>query len=109
MNLNKLLPLTETTFYVMLSLLQPAHGYAIMQKVESLSGQKVKIAAGTLYGALENLSRQKLIQEMPSEDRRRRVYLLTDKGRNLLNLEIERLKHLVAVADHLVAGGGQPQ
>jgi DNA-binding PadR family transcriptional regulator len=108
-NLNKLLPLTETTFYIMLSLLEPAHGYIIMQKVESLSEQKVRIAAGTLYGALENLSGQKLIQEVPNDDRRRRVYVLTDKGRNLLRLEIERLKHLVVVAERLIPEGGQPQ
>jgi DNA-binding PadR family transcriptional regulator len=105
MNLNKLLPLTETTFYVMLSLLEPAHGYVIMQKVEDLSGQKVRIAAGTLYGALENLTRQRLIREVPSEDKRRRVYVLTDSGRNLLKLEIQRLKHLVAISGHLIKEG----
>jgi DNA-binding PadR family transcriptional regulator len=107
MNLNKLLPLTETTFYVMLALLEPAHGYIIMQKVEELSEQKVRIAAGTLYGALENLTKQKLIKEIPNEDKRRRVYVLTDDGKNLLELEVERLKHMVAVSEHLIAKGGR--
>jgi DNA-binding PadR family transcriptional regulator len=106
MNLNKLLPLTETTFYVMLALLEPAHGYVIMQKVEDLSEQKVRIAAGTLYGALENLTRQKLIKEIPNEDRRRRVYALTDNGKALLGLEVQRLKHLVAISERVVAKEG---
>lgn len=53
MNRDKNLPLTETTYYVLLALLEPAHGYLIMQKVEELSNQQVKIAAGTLYGAVE--------------------------------------------------------
>jgi DNA-binding PadR family transcriptional regulator len=106
MNLNKLLPLTETTFYVMLSLLEPAHGYVIMQKVEDLSEQKVRIAAGTLYGALENLTRQKLIKEVPNDDKRRRVYALTDNGKNLLRLEIQRLKHLVTISEHLISEEG---
>jgi DNA-binding PadR family transcriptional regulator len=106
MNLNKLLPLTETTFYVMLALLEPAHGYVVMQKVEELSEQKVRIAAGTLYGALENLTKQKLIIEIPNKDKRRRVYVITDNGRNLLGLEVQRLKHLVAISEHLVTKGG---
>jgi DNA-binding PadR family transcriptional regulator len=105
-NLNKLLPLTETTFYIMLALTEPAHGYVVMQKVEELSGRKVKVAAGTLYGALENLSRQKLIKEMPSTDQRRRVYALTDSGADLLKMEVERLRHLLSVSERLIAKGG---
>lgn len=105
MNYNKLLPLTETTFYIMLSLVEPAHGYAIMQNVEQLSHNKVKVAAGTLYGAIENLLKQKLIVEVKSEDKRRRVYTLTLEGKELLKLEIERLKHLIEISENLVLGG----
>lgn len=105
MNYNKLLPLTETTFYIMLSLLEPSHGYAIMQNVELLSNNKVKVAAGTLYGAIENLLKQKLIVEVKSEDKRRRVYKLTPEGNELLKLEIERLKHLISISENLVLGG----
>lgn len=105
MNYNKLLPLTETTFYIMLSLVEPSHGYAIMQNVEQLSHNKVKVAAGTLYGAIENLLKQKLIVEVKSEDKRRRVYILTPEGNELLKLEIERLKHLISISENLVYGG----
>lgn len=55
MKRNKHLPLTETTYYILLALLEPAHGYHIMQKVEDMSDGDVKIAAGTMYGAIENL------------------------------------------------------
>ena len=55
MNLNKYLPMTETTYYIMLSILEPLHGYGIMQQVKSYSNNLVDIAPGTLYGALENL------------------------------------------------------
>lgn len=102
MNLNKLLPLTETTYYIMLSLIEPSHGYAIMQNVEKLSENKVRIAAGTLYGATENLLKQRLIHELKSEDKRRRVYTLTPEGKEVLKLEIERLKHLVAISETLI-------
>lgn len=102
MNLNKLLPLSETTFYIMLSLVEPSHGYAIMQNVEQLSENKVKVAAGTLYGAVENLIKQKLIKSVENEDKRRKVYVLTDEGRDVLKLEIERMKHLIAISQDLI-------
>lgn len=107
MNYNKLLPLTETTFYIMLSLVKPLHGYAIMQNVEQLSNNKVKVAAGTLYGAIENLLKQKLIVEVESEDKRRRVYTLTPEGKELLALEIERLKHLISISNDVLLGGNR--
>ncbi|MBM7690220.1 PadR family transcriptional regulator [Enterococcus ureilyticus] len=102
MNRNKILPLTETTFYIMISLINPSHGYAIMQKVEELSGGRVQIAAGTMYGATENLLKQKLIREVPGDDKRRRVYILTDIGKDVLKLEVKRLKQLVVLADDLL-------
>ncbi|MBO0447256.1 helix-turn-helix transcriptional regulator [Enterococcus ureilyticus] len=102
MNRNKILPLTETTFYIMISLINPSHGYAIMQKVEELSGGRVQIAAGTMYGATENLLKQKLIREVPGDDKRRRVYILTDIGKDVLKLEAKRLKQLVVLADDLL-------
>ncbi|KAF1296208.1 PadR family transcriptional regulator [Enterococcus sp. JM4C] len=104
MNRNKLLPLTETTFYILLSLKEPLHGYAIMQNVETLSNHHVRIAAGTMYGAIENLSKQKLIQEVPSEDKRRRVYVLTELGKEILEQEVQRLTHMVTVAKKTMIG-----
>jgi len=102
MNLNKFLPLTETTFYIMLSLIEPSHGYAIMQNVEQLSENKVKVAAGTLYGAVENLTKQKLIMSVESEDKRRKVYVLTAEGKVVLKLEIERMRHLINISKDLI-------
>jgi len=97
MNLSKYIPLTETTYYILLALRQPGHGYAIMQKIEELSSGKVRIAAGTMYGALENLSKQKLIMPVLSEDARRKIYLITKEGTQVLALEVERLKQLIDV------------
>ncbi len=99
MNLTKFLPLTETTFYIMLALKEPAHGYIVMQKVEKLSDGKVRIAAGTMYGALDNLTKQKLIESVKSEDARRKVYKLTDVGHEVLKLEIMRLRHIIKIAE----------
>lgn len=99
MRRDKNLPLTETTFYILLALLEPAHGYLIMQKVEELSDGHVRIAAGTLYGALENLIKQKFIVLVPTKDKRRKVYKITDKGREILELDLERIKHMAKVTE----------
>jgi DNA-binding PadR family transcriptional regulator len=98
MNISKCLPLTETTYYILIALLEPGHGYFVMQKVEELSHGKVRIAAGTMYGAIDNLLKQKLIMSVPSEDKRRKMYMITDPGKEVLHLEAARLKGLVEVA-----------
>lgn len=97
MNILKSLPLTETTFYILLALREPGHGYAVMKKVEELSGGKVRIAAGTMYGAIENLTKQKLIISVLSDDPRRKMFQISDVGREVLELEVKRLKHLVQI------------
>lgn len=104
MNIEKFLPLTETTFYILLALLEPGHGYAVMQKVEALSGGRVRIAAGTMYGALENLSKQKLIEAVPSQDPRRKMYQTTQEGASVLQLESQRLRAMIAIYDQLQGG-----
>lgn len=98
MNRNKNLPLTEIIFYILLALSEPSHGYLIMQKVEELSDGQVKIAAGTLYGAIENLLKLKFIQPLESEDPRRKVYGLTEAGKDILKMELDRMKYMISVA-----------
>ena len=97
MKRDKNLPLTETVYYILLALLEPAHGYLIMQKVEELSDGAVRIAAGTLYGAIENLLKLKFIRPIESEDSRRKVYLITDQGKEILRLDFERMKHITEI------------
>lgn len=99
LNLDKYLPLTETTLYILLSLNVPGHGYIVMQKVEELSNGKVRIAAGTMYGALENLTKQNLISILDVGDKRRKVYKITELGKMVLQQETNRLAHIVSVAE----------
>ena len=92
MNLSKQLPLTETTYLILLALNNPGHGYAVMQRVEDMSEGRVRIAAGTMYGALDNLSKQKLIKSVKSDDPRRKVFQTTDSGNELLKQETSRME-----------------
>ena len=97
MKRDKNLPLTETVYYILLALLKPAHGYLIMQKVEELSDGQVRMAAGTLYGALEALLRQNFIKPVQTDDSRRKVYVITDEGKRILRLDCQRMSHMIHV------------
>ena len=87
--------LTESTYYILLSLVEPRHGYGIMQETEKLSGGRVRLAAGTLYGALNSLCDKGWILPLPAEDgSRRKEYKLTQKGLVVLQGEVKRLREL---------------
>lgn len=92
-----LLPLSETMHYILLSLKEPLHGYAIMQTVEQMSGGTVILAAGTLYGAVENLSKHGWIEPVPGETGRRKVYRITQEGQRILEIERRRIEHLLSL------------
>ena len=88
--------LTEAVYYILLSLLTPRHGYGIMQNAELLSAGRVKLAAGTLYGAINSLLEKGWIMALPGEkDSRKKEYVITDDGKTVLKAEIQRLKELV--------------
>ena len=88
--------LTESTYYILLSLHRPRHGYGIMQRTEELSGGRVRLAAGTLYGALNALCEKEWIVPLPAEnDSRKKEYKLTEKGLAVLKNELQRLQQLV--------------
>ena len=89
--------LTEAVYYILLSLLTPRHGYGIMQNAEALSGGRVKLAAGTLYGAINSLLEKGWITALPGEkDSRKKEYVITEEGRSVLKAELARLQELVA-------------
>lgn len=93
-NYSTYLPLSEATFYVMLALDEPLHGYAVMQKVETISEGNVVIGPGTLYGAFTTLEKQGLIEKVSEQDRRK-TYALTIKGRQVLAEHVRRLAIMV--------------
>lgn len=86
--------LTEAVYYILLSLVEPMHGYGIMQQTAALSRGRLSLSAGTLYGALASLQEKGWIEPLPEEGRKKE-YRLTDRGRTVLEAEIERLSELV--------------
>ncbi|PGE96726.1 PadR family transcriptional regulator [Bacillus pseudomycoides] len=94
---HRLLPLSETMHYILLALREPLHGYAIMQKIERMSQGNVILAAGTLYGAIENLSKQGWIEPVTGETGRRKIYQITHTGEEILGIEKRRLQHVLSL------------
>ncbi|MCR2822213.1 PadR family transcriptional regulator [Lederbergia panacisoli] len=97
------LPLSQATYYILLSLREVRHGYAIMQDVEEISHGEVTMGPGTLYGALGKLEKQKIIAkaDVDKEDRRK-YYLLTPLGKEVLQMEYKRLESLVRNASGII-------
>jgi DNA-binding PadR family transcriptional regulator len=104
MDIQEQLPLTEATFFILLSLVpESKHGYAIMKDVKALSDKRVILSTGTLYGALKRLLERGWIARQEElvhnrEGRERKAYVLTHLGRRILEAEVKRLGDLVHVA-----------
>ena len=90
---NKYIPMTETAYYILLSLVQPRHGYGIKQHVWELTGERLDIGAGTMYSTLSRMEKDRLIIPI-KEENRRKIYQISDQGKALLEAEISRLKKL---------------
>lgn len=86
-------PMTETAFYILLSLKTPRYGYLIMQHIEELTNGRIKMGAGTLYGALAKMQKDGLIENVKIENKRK-IYQITDLGNKLLSIEKERITEL---------------
>lgn len=91
------LPLTEALFYILLAVRKPNHGYGIIQEVSEITGGRLVLGPGTLYGAINSLLLKKWIR-LYSEDktsRKKKEYLITEEGKKAFFKEVERLKELI--------------
>jgi DNA-binding PadR family transcriptional regulator len=86
-------PMTETGFYILLCLRREAHGYSIIQEVDRLTDSEVRISPGTMYGSLSKMEKDGLIRFIREEDKRK-IYCITDLGRQVLDLEMKRIDRL---------------
>lgn len=86
--------LTEPMYYILLSLTEERHGYEIMQVISEETSGRVLVGPGTLYSLLSRFEKEGMINQV-SNDGRRKTYILTDHGRDLLMEEYNRLKMLL--------------
>ncbi|MCA9900609.1 MAG: helix-turn-helix transcriptional regulator [Anaerolineales bacterium] len=112
------LPLTPTVFHILLALAdKERHGYGIIKEIEARTNGRIRIMAGTLYGAIKRLLERGLIAETDDrpdpelDDERRRYYQLTDFGQRVLTAEVVRLEEQLrqAQSKQLLAGNNSAQ
>ncbi len=87
------IPMTETGFYILYCLQSEMHGYNIGQQVRQMTGGEVTISPGTMYGTLSKMEKDGLIRFVREEEKRKR-YLITELGREILDIELHRIERL---------------
>ncbi len=99
----KYIPMTETIYYTLLALIQPRHGYAVIQYVNVLSGGRITLGTGTLYTMVGRLTADGVIVTLPG--REKKTYQITQEGMALLTEETERLERQLADGRKMLSGG----
>lgn len=99
-------PMTETAFYILLCLRSPNHGYGIVQKVERLTDGAIRLAPGTMYGSLSKMEKDGLIRFVREEEKRK-IYEITDLGREVLQIELKRIERLYKISQEEMKNGNQ--
>jgi DNA-binding PadR family transcriptional regulator len=104
-------PLSPAVFAILFSLAEgEKHGYLIMKDARSPEGGGVRLGPGTLYGSLDRMMRDGLVEETgTTDDERRRYYRLTKRGQSVLAVELGRLDAAVKSARRmgLIPRGGR--
>lgn len=96
--------LTEQMFYILLCLYQECRGADILELVRTITANRVSIGSGTLYDLLEQFASEDIIQETKTEGRRR-SYIITEKGKEMLEQEYRRIRFQAADYERLIRRG----
>jgi len=92
--------LTEGVFFILLSMLEPRHGYAVMQNITRLTKGRLVLGAGTLYGAINVLLEKGWIRAVTrAGSSRKKEYVITELGRRVLDDELRRLEDVVSIGE----------
>jgi DNA-binding PadR family transcriptional regulator len=93
--------MTEPTYFILVALLDgPSHGYGIIKRAGEQSGGRVRLAVGTLYGALDRLAADGLIvvdREEVVDGRPRRYFRITRDGTEAVTREAERMRQAAQI------------
>ncbi|PYZ99134.1 PadR family transcriptional regulator [Alteribacter lacisalsi] len=101
--MKKYVPMTETAFYILLALSEPRHGYGIIKHVENISGGRIVLGSGTVYGTLTKMQKDGIIVVF-ADEHRKKVYEVTETGRVLLTEETKRIAELHRNAERYWGG-----
>lgn len=96
--------LTEAVFYILLALFKPTHGYGIMKFIRTITNDRVILGSGTLYGALNTLMKNNWIEIDDTQSDNRKCYVITKRGREVVEKELIRLKELLVHGKGVTSG-----
>jgi len=96
--------LTEVTFFILLALYEPKHGYGIMQFVENETQGRLNLGAGSLYGAINTLQEKGWIRPVNDGSERKKEYMITETGKEIAKTELIRLNKLTITASRIIGG-----
>lgn len=91
--------LTDSMFYIMAALTKPRHGYAIMSLIEETTNGSITIGPASMYTIIKKLLKQEWIYLHDGSDSRRKTYLLTDIGREVLGEDLKLRKQMIQLAE----------
>lgn len=94
--------LTDSAFYILTSVIEEKHGYLIMKTIEKLTDNKVIIGPASLYTTLKKLLAANLVELNTDTDENKKVYKITNKGREMLKKEIERKRQMIKFAQNFL-------
>lgn len=96
--------LTDTAFYILLSLVEAKHGYLIMKSIEAMTNNQFSIGPASMYTTIKKLLAAECIELLAEEvnDDKRKTYIATSKGIELLRKEVERRKEMIKHAEQIL-------
>lgn len=92
--------ITEAYYYILLSLQTPRHAYGVKKEIELMTNDRIKLSAGTLYGAIASLVQKNMIKECRTDGSTKKNYIITEFGQNALIEELKRLNSLIDDYEH---------
>ncbi|OXS75793.1 PadR family transcriptional regulator [Domibacillus enclensis] len=87
--------LTDTSYYILLSLVEARHGYLIMKTIEELTDRQVAIGPASMYTTIKKLLKAELIEQLGEDQDKKKTYIATQKGLNLLKKDIQRREKMI--------------
>ncbi|APC83188.1 PadR family transcriptional regulator [Clostridium botulinum] len=94
--------LTDSAFYILASVIEEKHGYLIMKDIEKFTNNEVVIGPASLYTTLKKLLISGLVELNPNIHENKKVYRITDKGKEMLVQEINRKKQMITFAENFL-------
>ncbi|EJO5347396.1 PadR family transcriptional regulator [Clostridium botulinum] len=94
--------LTDSAFYILASVIEEKHGYLIMKTIEKFTKNEITIGPASLYTTLKKLLAADLVKLNSDTDKNKKVYKITNKGREMLIKEMERKKQMIKFADNFL-------